>query len=148
MKTAVSRKAWIVGAAAVGLAAVSAWLLAGEYGPYGCAKCTLGMPIPDAATSALLQSVGPVYGIRWTQIGNIYIVCNGGACAHYRITDSGDFYGVKTVKQQYTPPPTGGGGGGEDSGGGSGGGGLGGVAPGAGGSQRKPTVIVHKLKPA
>lgn len=98
------------------------------YGPYVCSACSLGTPVPDAATNAYINSMD--YSVNdnplnifvnnsFAVAGDRFIICNATACVTYTRTNSNHFDGA-------SPRP-------RTSSGGGGGGGtpVGGSGPGA-----------------
>lgn len=98
-------------AATVALAAGAIWAVAAIKGPWMCGRRAVSTPYPDAGTKQFLDDILPVFGFRWTEAGNTFIVCNGEFCGQYLVTDSGDIYGTKRDKQQNGTVPGHGGGG-------------------------------------
>lgn len=102
------------------------------YGPYICTACSLGTPVPDAATNAYINSMD--YSVNnnplnifvdnsFAVAGDQFIICNATACVTYTRTHSNHFDGA-------SPRPRTSSGGGGGSGGGTPVGGSGPGAPG------------------
>lgn len=121
------------------------------FGPYSCPTCTLGMPMPDAGTSAFIskmneeQAFGVVSGANLDmQPSDSIIICNGTACGTYvRSSDVNParYYGTKREPQSFSGDSRGG-----NEGGGSGGSAGGGGAGGGSGSGGSGTVKVGPVE--
>lgn len=119
-------------------------------GPYHCNTCVLGYPNPSSNTKNNLISLRDSYNLGKTtkdhlKTDDIIILCNGNACVEYKITDSGNFYGVEKKEQENIPPPPASGGGtGDSPGSGGGPGGNGGGGPGGpGGCYANCTGVIE-----
>lgn len=148
MRLVVRRKWLFAGLIGIAIAAGSAWIHAAIKGPYICADCSLGFPVPDKSTGATISQHASPWPFNHMEAGNVYIVCNAAYCAEYTITDDLGIYGTKKQARSETP---GGGGarGGTGGAGGSGGGCVASCGQGAGGAGSGTVDVgeVEKLPP-
>lgn len=105
----------------------------GFYGPFKCASCTLGAPMPDEGTIAFIRTMDNAYAAQgypyYRRNGDQFTICTNSICVDYTRSDDNRWRGGQPYPQKNNNTGSGGGGG-------SGGAGetvVGGAGPGAAG---------------